>query len=86
MYIRAPTIRHNLTVYLSPALLVSSVFSEIITALLRIERAVSYCTSLLPRFPFFPFSDLQVLLDTLDVAVVVKSDYLTPNKNKSFPS
>ena len=36
MYIRAPTKRHNLTDYLSPALLVSSVSSEIITALLHI--------------------------------------------------
>ena len=41
---------------------------------------------MLPRLPSLPFSDLQALLDTLDVAVAVKSDHLTPNKNKSLPS
>ena len=41
---------------------------------------------MLPRLPPLPFSDLQALLDTLDVAVAVKSDHLTPNKNKSLPS
>ena len=42
VYIRTPTVRHNLTIYLSPALLVSSVSSEIVTALLHIEHDVSY--------------------------------------------
>ena len=42
VYIRTTIVRHNLTIYLSPALLVSSVYSEIVTAFLHIEHDVSY--------------------------------------------
>ena len=72
VYIRAATVRHNLTAYLSPALLVSSVSSDMITALLHIKRVVSY--------------RLFLLLSTLDGVVAIRSNHLTPHKNQSLPS
>ena len=42
MYIRTPVVRNKLTVYLSPALSVSSVSAEIVTDLLQTECDVSY--------------------------------------------
>ena len=82
VYIRTPTDCNKFTVYLSPALSVSAISIDIITSLLQIERAVSYWTALLPRLPSLPFADVQKLMDILDVAVTIKSDYLTPHKTQ----
>ena len=55
VYIRTPTDRNKFTVYLSLALSISTVSTDIITVFLQIERAVLYWTALLLRLPSLPF-------------------------------
>ena len=73
IYIKTPLVRGKVTVYLIPVLKVSSVSSTILQPLLQLERTVSFWTSLLPRIHSLPVADLNQLMSTLDVVVVVTS-------------
>jgi len=86
IYIKTHLVRGKVAVYLTPVLKISSVFSTILQSLLQLERTVSFWTSLLPRLPSLSAADLNQLISTLDVALVVPTNHFTPQKSKSTSS
>lgn len=83
IYIKTLLVRGKVTVHLTSVLGVTSVSSSIISSLLQLEHTVFFWTSLLHRLPLLLATDLNKLMFTLDVIVIVKKYHIIPRKDKS---